>query len=814
MKEIRSSLSNRLIGTVVGIFLLLWLGALVAVASTHYLAAQETRVATEAVLGAASDVPGPIAGLLSELELLSDAGLRRSLGVVAVTLTIIMLLGVVLLSRMTSRITRPLERLSLAAREVSGGKAGRQVEVQTGDELEVLADAFNHMQRVHDDALTSLQDDRGQALDEARFKTDFLASMSHEIRTSMNGIVGVNKLMLGMPLDPKLRRYAETVDASASALLTIVNDILDFSKIEAGEYEARHIVFDPRLLLQEVVELLAPRAHAKQLELVQRVAPELPSMIEADPDRLRQVLMNLLGNAIKFTEQGEVYVHVTSRDKQEDHSTMRVEVHDTGPGISEQAQVSLFDAFSRTGAVGARRADRGLGLGLSISKRVVELMGGEIGVDSTPGEGSMFWFSVGVQHADPSSLHPTAVDPIGRRALIVEDNARWRVVLQEHLDAWELEHESARSLAGAIGLLEVASMGGKPFDVVLLGSVPDASTDDLIGAVRRDASRAATPIIALSQLGTAATASELDREITAQLQKPLRLSDLYDTLIGVFQGAEPRRASPLPSIRVERGDARHILVVEDNSINQFVAKEQLEQLGYAVTLADDGQQGVDLVEREHFDAVLMDCQMPVLDGYAATREIRGREEGTDRHIPIIALTAHALAGERDRVLDAGMDDYLTKPIREQSLRKALERHAGPAVARTSQPVVASPHPVAKPASPSCLIPDTPRSAAVIEVALRTLPQQLALLGEVIVRGDASAIDGAAHRLKVSCRSVGALHMAVLAGQLEQASAADGRRDCGPLMLELEAEYDQVHAALTGELDPRGDGSPPAMLGAG
>jgi len=782
-----------------GVFLLVWVGTLVAVAATHYPAAEAMRTSVQQVLGASADAPTRDA-VLSQLETRSEADLRRVLGVVALTLSIVMALGLVLLGRMTSRITHPLERLSRAARDVSTGGRHVPVEVRTGDELQVLADAFNNMRAANDEAFDRLGDERTHALDEARQKTEFLANMSHEIRTSMNGIVGVNRIMLGMPLDPKMRRYAETVEASASSLLAIVNDILDFSKIEAGKYEIRAVAFDPRLLLQEVVELQAPRAHAKGLELVQRVAPSLPSLVEADPDRIRQVLSNLIGNAIKYTDEGEVYVHVTSTDKQQDRSTMRVEVHDTGHGISEADRETLFEAFSRADDVRVRRVG-GTGLGLSISRRIVELMGGELGVDSQPGEGSVFWFALTVEHADASSLRPTAVDPIGRRALIIEDNARWRAVLQEHLDAWELEHESARSLAGAIGLLEVASTEGAPFDVVLVGSLSDASTDDVVHAVRRDPSRSQTPIIALSQLGTAATASEIDREIAAQLPKPLRVSDLYDTLIGVFRGQRSVRPVATPSIHVDAGEGLRILVVEDNLINQFVAKEQLEQFGYSVRLADDGQQGVDLIGREHFDAVLMDCQMPVLDGYEATREIRRREQGTDRHVPIIALTAHALAGERDRVLDAGMDDYLTKPIREQSLRKALERHAGPVTAPATAAATAAADraPMRVVGGAPCLDPDTPRSAAVLEVALRTLPQQLAALGRVIVDGDADAVGGAAHRLKASCRSVGALELLSLVQRLEQAPAAGDRSNCVPLMLELESLYDQVHAALLAEL---------------
>jgi signal transduction histidine kinase/DNA-binding response OmpR family regulator len=527
--------------------------------------------------------------------------------------------------------------------------------------------------RITHNAVARLELTTAQALEATRLKSEFLANMSHEIRTPMNGVLAMSDLLLRTALEPRQQRFAEVIRASARSLLTIINDVLDFSKIEAGKYELSPAEFDLRLSVRDAVELLAPRAYTKDIEIVYRVAPELPQVLHADVDRFRQVMTNLLGNAIKFTDRGEVSVNISLAERTGDEVVVRCDIRDTGQGISPEGLTRLFRSFSQVDGSSTRRHG-GTGLGLAISSRLADLMGGTIGVESKLGEGSNFWFTfrAKIVESGPTEL---PFSPIGRRALVVNDNLSASAILEEQLGRWGMICATVSSSAQALELMERAIMDGNPFDVVLV----EAKVDGGSGAdLARSIVKGAVPISA-ALLMEGSGAEELHKHVPLEiprLAKPVRESDLYDFLMDSFHlrdttdpsSVAPRRRKHTPPPKL----SGHLLAVDDNEINQTVALELLTELGFSVEIASNGREAVEAVQRRKFDAVLMDCQMPVMDGYQAASVIRAleAEQGLPR-LPIIALTAHAIAGERDKVIAAGMDDYLTKPIRVERLVEAL-----------------------------------------------------------------------------------------------------------------------------------------------
>jgi signal transduction histidine kinase len=368
-----------------------------------------------------------------------------------------------------TQISRPLRALTDAANTIAQGRRDVRVEVQSDDELEILAAAFNEMLEANQRAFEQLEAKTEQALEASRLKSEFLANMSHEIRTPMNGVIGLVKLMLGMPLDGKLRRYIETIDASSTALLTIINDVLDFSKMEAGKYTLHEAPFDPRVVVQEVAELLSSKAAEKGLEIVYRIDKSVPTRVTGDADRFRQVLNNLVGNAVKFTETGEIFIELRVESRTDSKVTLHVLVNDSGIGIAEKDVTSIFDAFSQVDGSMVRKQG-GTGLGLAISQRLVEMMGGSIGVWSRPGMGSQFWFTLRCGVAEPQSEPAPQTFTTGKSALVIEANHRWREVIREHMQMWGLECEALPNVQ--IGLTRVSDYirSGKKFDIVVVGT--------------------------------------------------------------------------------------------------------------------------------------------------------------------------------------------------------------------------------------------------------------------------------------------------------------------------------------------------------
>ncbi|MBN1609581.1 MAG: response regulator [Polyangiaceae bacterium] len=734
----------------------------------------------------------PLRDALARVQSESRAALRSMLVSITLSALVCTLFGIFLIRRASSRIVRPLVLLTDAAERVAEGKTGVRVEAQADGELGVLAGAFNHMQQANEDAMKKLSDAMEAALEASRLKSEFLANMSHEIRTPMNGVIGMIRLILKMPLESKVRRYAETVDASAGALMTIINDVLDFSKMEAGKYSLQSVPFDPGGILQEVAELFSGRACDKGLELAYRRDRDVPQVVTGDPDRYRQILTNLVGNAIKFSERGEVFVELTVDSAEEASYVLRTTVQDTGIGISAEDQTKLFDAFSQVDGSMVRRYG-GTGLGLAISKRLTEMMGGKISVSSKPGLGSTFTFTIRVAPSTaPTRATPVGL-PVGRRALVVEASKRWCRIIEESMLAWGLGCDVFQDGKPALERVAQVGVDGR-YDVVVIGAqLRDIGIEAFVRSLRAIGAAKDVPLIVLTQLGASATLSEVEKEVTAQVAKPLRLSELYDCLVTTFAGTSSfhsdHRVRQLNSSRC----SRPILVVDDNEVNQFVAVEQVQDAGYDVEVACNGEQALARVREKNYAAVLMDCQMPVMDGYTAARAIRDFE-GDSRHTPIIALTAHAMVGERDKVLAAGMDDYLSKPLRTQSLERMLERYVGRAKEKEDSVAPETPESVPE------LDMTVDRSERLSSLFITRVPDNLDELDAAVTAGDAQRVREKAHKLKGSCLALGAGPMAEQAealqheaeqGQLEKAAERAGR---------LRQQYGRVAALLQEEIE--------------
>jgi len=542
--------------------------------------------------------------------------------------------------------------------------------------FEPIARLLNRISIQREEALKTAQE-------ASLHKSQFLANMSHEIRTPMNGIIGMGDLLASTRLKPDQRDYLAMIRQSADALLQLLNDILDFSKIEAGKLELESTAFSLRDCIQNTTRTLATNASAKGIELACRISTEIPDVMIGDPGRLRQIVANLVNNAIKFTHQGEVVVDVESGTEEQatvdalasdqdltEQLTLKISVWDTGVGIPLEKQKIIFEAFSQADASTTRHFG-GTGLGLTISSQLVQMMGGTIQVESELGKGSRFWFTakLGVaknqqlaQPADAAILH-------GMQVLIVDDNFTNRLILKEICSSWKMRPLLTDSVTAGLEALQKSS---EPIPLILTDCMmPGQDGFDLATQVRQRQSSDECVIIMLSsaiQHGDADRCNHL--QIARCLPKPVSQSELLDAILGQFGTREPAKSLPKEQPTVQ--NPRLILLAEDNLINQIVATEFLKKRGHEVVVVEDGRQAVDALEHRQFDLVLMDIQMPVLDGFEATKLIRLKEHGTNRRIPIIAMTANAMKGDREQCLDAGMDGYVSKPIDTQELFAAVE----------------------------------------------------------------------------------------------------------------------------------------------
>jgi signal transduction histidine kinase/CheY-like chemotaxis protein/HPt (histidine-containing phosphotransfer) domain-containing protein len=652
------------------------------------------------------------------------------------------------------------------------------------------------------------------ALAATRLKSEFLANMSHEIRTPMNGVLAMSDLLIRGGLEDRQLRLAEIIRTSARSLLTIIDDVLDFSKIEAGKYEIFPAPFDVRMAVRDVVELLAPRAHGKGIELACRVTESVPRIVQNDVDRFRQVITNLVGNAVKFTERGQVVVTVDVGARDEERVELLCTVADSGPGISAEGLSKLFVSFSQVDASSTRQHG-GTGLGLAISQSLAHLMGGEITVESRFGAGSTFRLRIACEVIEELAPAPRFA-AAGKRALLVDDNEPTRTLLASQLERYGMKPASATTAFDAMIQLETAIMEGAPYEVVFVAEpLAGGGAVELASAIAKSSTPTAVALLVHS--GVRIEATDLPEGLPL-LEKPLRESEVFDFLISAFQLPENQNDGPSRPPRRTSSPSRggHVLAVDDNEINQTVAIELLQELGYTVDVASNGQEALTAIKRGQYDAVLMDCQMPVLDGYQATREIRAWEasEGHAR-VPIIALTAHAISGERDKVLSAGMDDYLTKPILGASLERALARHvtveaktSSPArqrrlvqtTARARRILSDAPLPAADHGGrPDLLDPAVQRSAKVNQLFLELVPPQLEGLLSACRDGATELIKARAHKLKGGCLSVGATALTKLCLALEQAAAAGHAVAARQQAEALPELYEQTAALLRAEL---------------
>jgi two-component system sensor histidine kinase/response regulator len=736
--------------------------------------------------------------------------LREDVMVVGAILVISIIVAFVLAALLQSSISEPVLQLAGIMQRVKSERDYTLRAKWSGhDELGMLTDGFNDMLAQIRERDRELKEARDTAEQASRTKSQFLANMSHEIRTPMNGVLGMTELLLETDLNEQQKKFCNTVHRSGKALLHVINDILDFSKVEAGKMELEALDFNLREAVEEVMELLAETAHRKGIELLMEIAPGTPALLNGDPNRLRQVLTNLVGNALKFTERGEVFVRLSVREQVGDGVILDFEVRDTGIGMTPDACTRIFESFTQADGSTTRHYG-GTGLGLAISKRLVEMMGGELTVTSQLTQGSVFRFHVHMLIREERSGHRVPDVLRGMRVLIVDDNDTNRTILEHQTAAWGLRHASASGGKQALAMLRIAVDQNDPYDLAVLDMhMPGMDGITLARAIKGDRLLDDTPLIMLTSVGGDGDARRARVSgIHSYLHKPVRQSDLYNALLGAVQMPVQVAAATSPEPRAVMLGSIRLLLAEDNPVNQEVAISMLEMLGCRCDLAANGVEVLAALERADYDVILMDCQMPEMDGFEATAEIRRREQSAPgQHVPIIAVTANAMEGDREQCLQAGMDDYLSKPFSRVQLLEVLSRWFGQAAAdaaheQQERPAAANDDAAAsldagalsnirslqQAGKPDIL-------ARVIDLYLADCPGVMNQLRSAIAAGDAGQVRQLAHRMKSGSANLGALRMAELCKQLEQLGHGGELGDAAALLQRIETEFRQVVAAL-------------------
>ena len=757
------------------------------------------------------------------------------------------LLSVVFIFFSVGAWVRRLNRLVGASERMSKGDFAQRIQDERRDEIGRLAQAYERMrQAVHqrdtelrefNDTLQLQVKQRTQSLEEAlkvaeaadKAKSMFLANMSHEIRTPLNGVVGMMDLLRGTKLDEHQQRFTQVARSSADALLSVINDILDFSKIEAGRIELESSEIDLSTVVEDLAETASVIAARKGLEVSCFIAPPVPDRVLGDSTRLGQILTNLANNAIKFTERGQIVIRATLLEQTAEDALVKFTVTDSGIGIPQDRRDRLFHSFSQVDASTTRKYG-GTGLGLAISKRLVEMMGGTIGVESEPGQGSTFWFTIRFPKCTASA--PVQVDAKLRaarrsRVLAVDDNAVNREILCQQLADWDVDVETTSDGPTALAMMRQANAQGRPFDVAILDwHMPNMSGVDLAQAMRASAEFGHTHLIMLTSVDDKIQPEELkDLGFCAYLVKPVRRAKLLNVLAEIIgrDGCDGEQEADRPDAAGSGASTdgavgrAHVLVAEDNDVNQMVAVEILKNAGYTCDIVDNGAAAVAAVASTHYDAVLMDCQMPELDGFEASKAIRAREAdlaarpgGSAVHIPIVALTANAIKGDRELCIAAGMDDYITKPINGAKLIEVIEALLPDRARALTRAEMAAAAPLDVPSLLDRCMGNMDFLKRLLEKFRTRIGEDVEHLSQAVQTQNAQETARLAHSLKGSAANVSAITLTRLALELEQLGVAGDLTSAAACLAKIRHEVgrciDYVPVAVAPPA-PSADGQP-------